>query len=114
MGIADGFKKRGIPCDAIYVDIDYMDGFRCFTWNRDDGGYPNPSRMTKRLEKEGIKMVGIIDPGIKIDENYEIYQSGKKGDMFCKRMDGPLMTGNVWPGPCHFPDFTSPKPAIGG
>tara|TARA_B100001057_G_scaffold64252_2_gene57896 strand:+ start:1066 stop:3456 length:2391 start_codon:yes stop_codon:yes gene_type:complete len=109
MGIADGFKKRGIPCDAIYVDIDYMDGFRCFTWNRDDGGYPNPSRMTKRLEKEGIKMVGIIDPGIKIDENYEIYQSGKKGDMFCKRMDGPLMTGNVWPGPCHFPDFTSPK-----
>ena len=57
MGIADGFKKRGIPCDAIYVDIDYMDGFRCFTWNRDDDGYPNPSRMTKRLEKEGIKMV---------------------------------------------------------
>ena len=109
MAIADGFKKREIPCDAIYVDIDYMDGFRCFTWNRSNEGYPNPRRMTKRLEKEGIKLVGIIDPGIKIDRNYEIYQSGKEGGMFCKRMDGPLLTGNVWPGPCHFPDFTSPK-----
>lgn len=109
MAIADGFKKREIPCDAIYVDIDYMDGFRCFTWNRDDDCYPNPRRMTERLEKDGIKTVAIIDPGIKIDPKYEVYQSGKNGGMFCQRMDGPLMTGNVWPGPCHFPDFTHPE-----
>lgn len=109
MAIADGFKKREIPCDAIYVDIDYMDGFRCFTWNRDDDCYPNPRRMTERLEKDGIKTVAIIDPGIKIDPKYEVYQSGKNGGMFCQRMDGPLMAGNVWPGPCHFPDFTHPE-----
>ncbi|MFT6864084.1 MAG: alpha-glucosidase [Akkermansiaceae bacterium] len=107
--IAEGFTSRGIPCDAIYVDIDYMDGFRCFTWNRNKENYPNPSRMAAKLEKNGIKTVAIIDPGIKIDPEYEVYLSGKEKDVFCKRMDGPLMTGNVWPGPCHFPDFTKPE-----
>jgi alpha-glucosidase len=106
--IADGFKTRKIPCDAIYVDIDYMDGFRCFTWNRNKENYPNPGRMTDKLAKDGIKTVAIIDPGIKVDPKYEVYQSGKERGVFCKRMDGPLMTGNVWPGPCHFPDFTLP------
>ena len=107
--IANGFKSRAIPCDAIYVDIDYMDGFRCFTWNKAKENYPDPGRMTARLAKDGIKTVAIIDPGIKIDPEYEVYQSGLKNGVFCKRMDGPLMTGNVWPGPCHFPDFTNPK-----
>lgn len=106
--IAEGFKSREIPCDAIYVDIDYMDGFRCFTWNRRQGHYPDPARMTSKLAEDGIKLVAIIDPGIKVDPLYEVYLSGKKEDVFCKRMDGPLMTGNVWPGPCHFPDFTDP------
>ena len=106
--IADGFQSRSIPCDAIYVDIDYMDGFRCFTWNRNEKHYPNPKRMTDQLAERGIKTVAIIDPGIKVDYDYSVYQSGIENDVFCKRMDGPLMTGNVWPGPCHFPDFTKP------
>ena len=109
LGIAEGFTSREIPCDAIYVDIDYMDGFRCFTWNRDEGHYPNPGRLSSALEKDGIKLIAIIDPGIKIDPEYEVYQTGKEQGLFCKRMDGPLMTGNVWPGPCHFPDFTNPE-----
>ncbi len=107
--IAEGFQSRKIPCDAIYVDIDYMDAFRCFTWNKEAGKYPDPKRMTTRLAEAGIKTVAIIDPGIKIDPEYEIYQSGVKEGVFCKRMDGPLFKGSVWPGPCHFPDFTDAK-----
>ncbi len=109
MAIADGFKDHEIPCEAIYVDIDYMDGFRCFTWNEAEDVYPDPARMTANLAKRGIKTVAIIDPGIKVDPEYFVYQSGKEKGAFCKRMDGPLMTGNVWPGPCHFPDFTDPE-----
>jgi alpha-glucosidase len=109
LSIADGFTSRKIPCDAIYVDIDYMDGFRCFTWNRNEANYPHPARLSARLAEDGIKLMVIIDPGIKVDPEYEIYQSGKESGVFCKRMDGPPMTGNVWPGPCHFPDFTDPK-----
>jgi alpha-glucosidase len=65
--------------------------------------------MIKDLNKDGFKTVVMIDPGIKIDRDYWVYQEAIKNDYFCKRADGPLMTGKVWPGQCNFPDFTSPK-----
>jgi alpha-glucosidase len=105
--IAKGFRDRQIPCDAIYLDIDYMDGFRCFTW--DKKLFPDPKRMIKELEADGFKTVVMIDPGIKIDREYWIYKEALEKGYFCKRGDGPLMTGKVWPGECHFPDFTNPE-----
>lgn len=105
--IAKEFRTRQIPCDAIYLDIDYMDGFRCFTWNKNH--FPDPKRMISELKQDGFKTVVIIDPGIKVDKDYWVWQQGWELDMFCKRCDGPLMTGNVWPGECNFPDFTNPK-----
>jgi len=105
--VTDSFRTLKIPCDAIYLDIDYMDGFRCFTWNKDY--FPNPKRMINDLSKKGFKTVAIIDPGIKIDDNYEIFKEGLEKDFFCKRADGAYMKGKVWPGECYFPDFTNPK-----
>ncbi|MEM9080180.1 MAG: glycoside hydrolase family 31 protein [Verrucomicrobiota bacterium] len=105
--IADGFLKHKIPCDALYVDIDYMDGFRCFTWNLKS--FPKPGELIHQLEHEGFKTVAIIDPGIKVDPSYHVYQQGIEGDHFCRQMDGDLYIGQVWPGPCHFPDFTQPR-----
>ncbi|QNF35726.1 DUF4968 domain-containing protein [Adhaeribacter swui] len=105
--IAAGFRDRQIPCDAIYLDIDYMEGFRCFTWSKDR--FPEPKRMVQELADDGFKMVVIIDPGIKIDKDYWVYQEGLANDYFCRRADGPLMKGSVWPGLCNFPDFTRPN-----
>ncbi|MFN8438195.1 MAG: glycoside hydrolase family 31 protein [Cytophagales bacterium] len=105
--IANEFRTREIPCDSIYLDIDYMDGFRCFTWNKEH--FPNPKKMMADLKNKGFKTVVIIDPGIKVDTNYSVWKDGWEKDMFCKRSDGPLMTGSVWPGECNFPDFTHPK-----
>jgi len=105
--VANKFRELEIPCDAIYLDIDYMEGFRCFTWSKEY--FPNPKKMVKELSDDGFKTVVIIDPGIKIDENYSVYQEGIKNDYFCKRADGPYMKGKVWPGECYFPDFTNPK-----
>lgn len=105
--IAKGFREQKIPCDAIYLDIDYMDGFRCFTW--DKKLFPDPKRMIKELEEDGFKTVVMIDPGIKIDREYWIYKEALEKGYFCRRGDGPLMTGKVWPGECHFPDFTNPE-----
>ena len=104
--ICEEFRKREIPCDAIYLDIDYMDGFRCFTWNKDY--FPDPTKMISDLSEDGFKTIVIIDPGIKVDKNYWVYQEGIEHGYFCKRMDGPLMKGSVWPGECNFPDFTNP------
>ncbi|CAL2090390.1 glycoside hydrolase family 31 protein [Tenacibaculum sp. 190524A05c] len=105
--VAGKFRELQIPCDGIYLDIDYMDGFRCFTWNKDY--FPDPKRMVKELADDGFKTVAIIDPGIKIDDDYWVYKEAMENDYFCKRADGPYMRGKVWPGECFFPDFTNPK-----
>jgi alpha-glucosidase len=104
--IAEGFRKRNIPCDAIYLDIDYMDGYRCFTWNKHY--FPNPKKMIKSLADNGFKTVVIIDPGIKVDDNYWVFKEGKEHKYFCRRGDDYFMEGHVWPGRCQFPDFTNP------
>ena len=105
--ITSKFRELQIPCDAIYLDIDYMDGFRCFTW--DDEKFPNPTKMISDLREEGFKTIAIIDPGIKVDPEYSVYQEAMENDYFCKRADGPYMKGKVWPGQCYFPDYTNPK-----
>ncbi|MET6991104.1 glycoside hydrolase family 31 protein [Sediminicola arcticus] len=107
MEIATKFRDLKIPCDAIYLDIDYMEGFRCFTWNKNY--FPDPKKMVKELSNKGFKTVAIIDPGIKVDKDYWVYQEGMENDYFCKRGDGPYMRGKVWPGECNFPDFTNPQ-----
>ncbi len=104
--VAQKFRELQIPCDAIYLDIDYMDGFRCFTWNKEY--FPDPKRMVSELAQDGFKTIAIIDPGIKIDDNYWVYKEAMENDYFCKRADGPYMRGKVWPGECFFPDFTNP------
>ncbi|WGK64565.1 glycoside hydrolase family 31 protein [Croceiramulus getboli] len=105
--ITQKFRDLKIPCDAIYLDIDYMEGFRCFTWSKDY--FPEPKRMVKELLDDGFKTVVIIDPGIKIDKDYWVYQEALDNDYFCKRADGPYMMGKVWPGDCNFPDYTNPE-----
>ncbi|MFD2541023.1 glycoside hydrolase family 31 protein [Lacinutrix gracilariae] len=105
--ITNKFRELQIPCDAIYLDIDYMDGFRCFTWNKEY--FPDPKRMVKELADDGFKTVAIIDPGIKIDNEYSVFKEALDKDYFCKRADGPYMKGKVWPGECYFPDFTKPE-----
>ena len=105
--ITKKFRDLKIPCDAIYLDIDYMEGFRCFTWSKEY--FPDPKRMVKELADDGFKTVVIIDPGIKIDKEYSVFKEALDKDYFCKRADGPYMKGKVWPGECYFPDFTNKK-----
>ncbi len=104
--IAKEFRDREIPCDAIYLDIDYMDGYRCFTWDQER--FPDPSALISDLKEDGFQTVVIIDPGIKVDPDYWVYREGLRGDVFCRRSTGELMVGPVWPGNCVFPDFTAP------
>lgn len=105
--LARNFRERQIPCDAIYLDIDYMDGYRCFTWDKNH--FPDPKRMIKELADDGFRTVVIIDPGIKVDNNYWVFREGKENNFFCRRGDDYFMEGYVWPGRCQFPDFTNEK-----
>ena len=95
-----------IPCDAIHLDIHYMDGYRCFTW--DEERFPDPAALIADLHAEGLRVVTIIDPGIKADRRYPVFAQGLERDAFCRTPDGKLFIGPVWPGNCAFPDFTAP------
>ena len=105
--IAAGFRSNKIPADVIYLDIDYMDEYRVFTWNKER--FPNPGKMISDLAADGFKTVLIIDPGIKVDEKYSIYTDGKKSGIFIKNPDGSELHKNVWAQKSAFPDFTDPK-----
>lgn len=104
--IAKGFRVRGIPCDAIHLDIHYMRGYRCFTWDR--RRFPDPQRMTAELGSQGFKTVVILDPAIKADRSYPVCATGLEKDAFLRYPDGALFSGPVWPGKAYFPDFTAP------
>lgn len=103
--IAKAFRDKGIPCDTIYLDIDYMDGFRVFTW--DNKKFENPKEFTNELKNMGFKVVTIIDPGVKIDKKYNIYDEGMKNDYFAKDKDGIVYKNKVWPGDSVYPNFMS-------
>jgi len=106
-GIANEFRSRRIPIDAIHLDIDYMDGFRVFSWDRTR--FTNPRATVDALHRQGIRAVTIIDPGVKRERNpprsYPVYEAGLRGDHFIRRSNGEPFAGYVWPGESLFPDF---------
>lgn len=102
--IAREFRARRIPCDVIWMDIDYMDGFRSFSFS--PRHFPDPRALNDSLHARGFRSVWMIDPGIKRDPGYFVYDQGTRGDHWVQRADGSVYSGAVWPGACVFPDFT--------
>jgi len=105
--IADGFRSRQIPCDVLWMDIDYMDGFRVFTFSPTE--FPDPHDLNTYLHEHGFKSVWMIDPGVKADPANSTYASGTAADVWVHDAFGAPYRGDVWPGECRFPDFTRPE-----
>ncbi|MBP5555807.1 MAG: alpha-glucosidase [Lachnospiraceae bacterium] len=101
--VAKRYKELGIPLDMIYMDIDYMQDFKVFTINPER--FPNFPDFVKEMKAEGIRLVPNVDPGVKIEEGYDIYEEGKEKGYYCKKEDGKDLVAAVWPGKVHFPDF---------
>lgn len=100
------FAEHGIPCDGLWLDIDYMDGFRVFT-TRSEALPEKRGRFDwGPLEARRRRVVPILDPGVKVDPGYRIYDSGLRGGHFCLGPTGKPYVGIVWPGEVHFPDFS--------
>ena len=107
LAVADGFLKNDLPLSVIHLDIDYMDGFRIFTV--DQTKFPDMKLMNKQLSEHGIKTVAIIDPGVKVDDSFELFRSGKERGYFVNYDNGEMVEAPVWPGLSGFPDFLSPQ-----
>ena len=105
--IARGYREHDLPCDTLYLDIDYMDGFRVFTWS--DERFPEPEKFIAGLKERGFNVVTIVDPGVKVDETYSVYAEGRERGFYCQTPEGEEFHNVVWPGTCAFPDYTNPS-----
>lgn len=104
--VAQGYRENHIPLDMIYMDIDYMDSYKDFTVNSD---FKDFSAFVREMKDQNIRLVPIIDAGVKIEDGYNVYEEGVKNRYFCQREDGSDFVAAVWPGDTHFPDVLNPE-----
>lgn len=105
--LAEEYRSRDLPCDAFHLDIDYMRGYRVFTWNAER--FPDPAGLIAELRQKNFRAVTIIDPGVKADDAYPVYQAGLEKDYFIRKADGEVAHGYVWPDDSVFADFVRPE-----
>lgn len=108
--VAKNYRKEGIPLDAIFLDIDYMEAYKDFTVNKERFG--DLTELIAEMKAEGIRLVPIIDAGVKIEEGYDVYEEGLEKGYFCVDKDGKPFSAGVWPGLTHFPDFLNEEAGL--
>ena len=101
--VAAGYRENHIPLDMIYMDIDYMDSYKDFTLNEEfSDDFPG---FVQEMKDQHIRLVPIIDAGVKIEDGYDVYEEGVENRYFCQREDGSDFVAAVWPGDTHLPDM---------
>ena len=124
--VVNEYRKRDLPLDVLHLDIDYMQAYRVFTWDRER--FPNPKTLSDKLRQRGVKLITIVDPGVKYqpvaksaaqvtsitpelepqDQRYYVFDTGLQKDFFQRRKSGDLFVPRVWPGESVFVDYTLP------
>jgi alpha-glucosidase len=124
--VANEYRKRDLPLDVIHLDIDYMQSYRVFTWNRER--FHDPKALSEKLGRQGVKLITIVDPGVKYqpvagsagqitsitpelepqDQRYYVFEQGVQKNYFQRRRNGDLFIPRVWPGESAFVDYTLP------
>lgn len=107
LDVTNNFDKYDIPYDVIWLDVEYTVGKRYFTWNK--AYFPNPKRMLDSLEGTKRKLVAIIDPHIKKDDEFELYKEALENNHCIRNADGGIYEGQCWPGVSVWPDYTRPE-----
>ncbi|GHG22815.1 alpha-glucosidase [Deinococcus indicus] len=105
--VIQGYRDRNLPLDSVYVDIDYMDAYKVWTVQR--ANFPDLRAFVREAGAQGVKLVPIIDPGVKVEAGYDVYEEAVRGDHLVRTARGDVLVGEVWPDPAVFPDFTRPE-----
>ena len=101
--VANGYGRAGLPLDYICLDIDYMDRYIDFTVNKKR--FPDMKSFVSEMKARGVRLVPIVDAGIKIEPGNPVFDEGVEKGYFCKNLEGKDFSAAVWPGLTHFPDF---------
>ncbi|BDC17312.1 alpha-glucosidase MalA [Acidianus sp. HS-5] len=99
--LLDELRNQGFKVMGLFLDIDYMDSFKLFTWNKER--FPDPKKFLDEVHSRGVKVITIVDHSVKADQSYDVFISGL--GKFCETSNGELFVGKLWPGNCVYPDF---------
>ncbi|MBB6099389.1 alpha-glucosidase [Deinobacterium chartae] len=105
--VIEGYRARGLPLDAVHMDIDYMNAYKVFTVDSDR--YPDVPALARWAAERGVKLITIIDPGVKQERGYPVYEEALEAEYLVRTDRGDVLVGEVWPDPAVFPDFTRPE-----
>lgn len=105
--VARQYKEHDLPLDMICMDIEYMQDYADFTVNKER--FPDLAKLSADLKAQGIRLVPIIDAGVRIDPNDPTCTEGLEKGYFCKKADGTPFVAAVWPGKAYFADFLRPE-----
>lgn len=105
--IARRYREADLPLDMICMDIDYMQDYADFTINKER--FPDLAALSAELKAQGIRLVPIIDAGVRIDPHDPTCTEGLEKGYFCKKADGTPFVAAVWPGKAYFADFLRPE-----
>ena len=105
--VARQYKEHDLPLDMICMDIEYMQDYADFTVNKER--FPDLTKLSADLKAQGIRLVPIIDAGVRVDPNDSTCTEGLEKGYFCKKADGTPFVAAVWPGKAHFADFLRPE-----
>ncbi|UQA60674.1 TIM-barrel domain-containing protein [Polyangium aurulentum] len=102
--VVRGYRERGLPLDVVHLDIDHMEAYKAWTWDR--ARFPDPAALARELSAEGVKVVTIVDPSIKVEPGYPVYEEARARGYLVRLDRGDPLVGEVWADPAVFPDFT--------
>lgn len=105
--VARQYKEHDLPLDMICMDIEYMQDYADFTVNKER--FPDLTKLSADLKAQGIRLVPIIDAGVRVDPNDSTCTEGLEKGYFCKKADGTPFVAAVWPGKAYFADFLRPE-----
>ncbi|MEU6122308.1 glycoside hydrolase family 31 protein [Streptomyces sp. NPDC047123] len=105
--VVAGYQERGLPLDAVHLDIDHYDAHQVFTVDKER--FPKLPQFADELRRHGIRLVSIVDPAVKAEHGVEVYDAGVAADAFVRDAAGRPVRGVVWPGEAVYPDFTDPR-----
>ena len=105
--VARQYKEHDLPLDMICLDIEYMQDYADFTVNKER--FPDLTKLSADLKAQGIRLVPIIDAGVRVDPNDSTCTEGLEKGYFCKKADGTPFVAAVWPGKAYFADFLRPE-----
>jgi alpha-glucosidase len=103
-GVIRGYRAHRLPLDCVYLDIDYMEGYKVWTWDRTR--YPDPAGLAREAASQGVRLVTIIDPAVLAEPGYPVYDEARARDLLVRNDRGDVLLGEVWPRPAAFPDFS--------